>query len=576
MVPTKAPGTIFSALTGGDPTLNIRWLTSVDPAFYEVLNRPLADLTVRQLVIAKAVDDLQIRLGHDALFPYILQPKVVSGTVEANVPIGLIWDFHASLPKKWENLRLAKIKRISGTNGTTSGYSGRLRLIFTANIENSTTEVAIFSADYVIDSNLTFQQVRLSVVAAPEEASLINPGETETVAGFLIFRTLDLNAEDTQTFLDLVAPPADTSDTNGDGFFDNPAIYEISDSIPGGVAVTDDFSLLSVSHGTGLLTDSAWNAIPQLDSDIQSWITSFNYPFDAAANRTSTIGIVIPNGLFREFDISVPAGDQPTADNSGTFYPVWISRIERIGTGGTALRFFFATYNVTDLASGGAPSTTAIEFATLDLSKSFIEGEIVEIAPIENLQLQEGLTEFQQHFGRGHVVLSSLWDKTSGDVDDFFAAFDVIVNSPPDTDFSQAATRISSFGLSRVPKYVPTIGQSRALMGSTSRRTTPINPSYDNRYICEQDQGLGNQVDLEAIVTITPHDAIDRYGYSGSLAHRMVKLVVEGDLLGSDPTFYDQQILPRLRVLFGRDPAFGDHWYNGTRLMFFNGDTWQG
>jgi len=575
MVPTKAPGTIFSALTGGDPTLNIRWLTSVDPAFYEVLNRPIADVTIRQLVIAKAIDDLQMRLGHDALFPYILQPKVVSGTVEVNVPIGLIWDFHASLPKKWEKLRLAKIKRISGANGT-DGYDGRLRFIFTANIENSTTEVAILYADYIINSNLTFQQVRMSVVTTTEEAVAINPGEAETVAGFLIFRTLDTTDGDVQAFLDLLAPPADTNDTNSDGLYDNPAIYEISDSIPGGTAVTDDLSLLSISHGTGLLTDSAWNAIPQLDSDIQSWITSFNYPFDAVANRTSTIGIVIPNGLFREFDISVPAGDQPTADNSGTFYPVWISRIERIGTGGNALRFFFSTYNVTDIASGGAPSTVAIEFATLDLHYDYGEGEIVEIVPIENLQLQEGLVEFQQHFGRGHVVLSSLWNKTSGDVEDFFAAFDVIANNPPDTDFSQASTRISSFGLSRVPKYVPTIGQSRALIGSTSRRTTPINPSFDNRYVCEQDQGLGNQVDLEAISSITPNEAIDRYGYSGSLVHKVVKLVLASDMLGSDPTLYDAQILPRLRVLLGRDPVFGDFWYNGTRLMFFNGDTWQG
>ena len=57
-------------------------------------------------------------------------------------------------------------------------------------------------------------------------------------------------------------------------------------------------------------------------------------------------------------------------------------------------------------------------------------------------------TDFEQHFGRGHVVLSSLWDKTTNEVDDFFDDFDLIVDSPPDTDYSQAATRLSSFGIS--------------------------------------------------------------------------------------------------------------------------------
>jgi hypothetical protein len=577
MVPTKAPGTLFSSLTGGDDTLNIRWLMAADPAFYEVFNRPLADLTVRQLVIAKAVDSLQIRLGHQAFFPFVVQPRIIAGTEEIDVPLGWIWDFHASLPKKWENLRLAKIKRMSGENDTTAGFTGWLRLIFTASTQDSTTEVAIFQADYQINSALTYQPVRLQAVESPAELVVINAGEVQTVAGFMIFRTLDTTLDEVQAFLDLMTPPTDRTDSDGDNFYDNPAIYELADTNPGGTNVTDDFQLLPLSHGTGLLTDSAWNAIPELDSDIQSWLIAFNYPFDAAANRTSTTGIVIPVGLFREFDIAVPAGDQPTGDNTGTFYPVWISRIEKIGTGSGQLRFFFATYNVTDADTEGAPSTTLVEFASLDLSETMVDGEIVEITPIDDLQLQPGTSlEFQQHFGRGHVVLSSLWDRTGTDITDFFDAFDTIINNPADTEFSQAATRLSSFGLSRVPKYVPTVGQSRALLGSTSRRTTPVPPSFDNRYVTEQDQGTGNQVDLEKQTGIIPNAAIDRYGYTGGLAHVIVKLVLDADLLGSDPLFYDNQILPRLRILFGRDPQFGDFWYNGTRLMFFNGDTWQG
>ncbi len=579
MVPTKAPGTLFSSLTGGDPTLNIRWLVATDPAFYEVLNRPLADLTVRQLIIAKTVDNLQLRLGHQALFPYLVQPIVSSGSGSADVPLGWIWDFQASLPKKWENLRLAKIKRLSGLNTTTGtiNYTGWLRLIFTANEQNSAIEVAIFQADYLIDSALTYQLVRLVTVVAPEETTAINPGEQETVAGFIIFTTLDTTLDNVQNFLNIVEPPIDQIDVDANGFYSNPAIYELSDTNPGGPTVTDDFALLSLAHGTGLFTDSTWSAIPQLDSDIQSWLTSFNYPFDAIANRTSTIGIVIPPGIFREFNITAPAGDQPSGDNTGTFYPVWITRIERIGTGSSQLRFFFATYNVTDTASGGAPSTTPIEFASMDLLQSFGESEIVEITPIDNLELQPGTSDsFQQHFGRGHVVLSSLWTGTTPDIGNFFSAFDTIVDSPADTAFSQAATRLSAFGISRVPKYVPTIGQSRALMGSTSRLTTSVPPSYDNRFVTEQDQGMGNQIDLEAQAGIIPNSAIDRYGYSGSLCHKIIRLVVNADQLGSDPTFYDSQILPRLRILLGRDPQFGDFLYNGTRLMFFNGDTWVG
>lgn len=531
-------------------------------------------MAVRQLVLAKAVDTLQLSIGKENLYPFLVQPTVASGSSEEEVPVRWIWDMQASLPKKWENLRLAKIKRIAGENSSTNGYDGTLRLIFTANVQGSSTEVAIFYVDYEIDSALTYQLIRLGVVDTTEESIVIDSGETETVAGFLIFRTLDTTDNAVQDFLNLLAPPTNTTDSDSDGYYDNPAIYELTDTIAGGTAVTDDFATVGLSHGSGLLTDSAWNSIPELDSDIQSWILSFNYPFDATANRTSTDNIEIPAGLFREFDITAPAGDNPTGDTTGTFYPVWISRIERTGTSSDQLRFYFATYNVTD----SSPSTTFVEFANLDLKSSYTSGEIVEITPIDNLLLQTGsdADDFEQHFGRGHVVLSSLWDGTTSEVADFFDDFDLIADSPADTDFSQSSTRISSFGISRVPKYVPTIGQSQALVGSTARLTTALPPNDDNRYVTELDQGVGNQVDLEAQSGITPNTAIDQYGYTGALTHRVVKLVVAADQLGDDASTYDNEILPRLKVLLGRSPKFGDFWYNGTRLMFYNGDSWQG
>lgn len=578
LIPTKSAGSLFSSLTGGDPSLNIRWLMATDPAFYEVLNRPHADIAVRQLVIAKTVDNLAVRLSSQTLFPFIIQARVSAGTFEVDVPLGWIWDMSASLPKKWEKLRLAKILRMSGTNGTGS-YTGVLRLLFSASVENSATEVYIFYADYVIDSSLTFQPLRLQVVTSDIDPTLpINPGEAETVSGFLLFKTMDTSLAAVSNFLDLVAPPDNPTDANSDGFFDSPAIYEISDSNAGGSA-DDDFAFTVISHGTGMLTDGAFNSIPALDSEIQTWLTTFNYPFSADANLTSVDGIIMPKGLFKEFNITAPAGDAPTGNTSGAYYPVYVNRIEYVGSTATdIIRFYFATYNVTDLATGGAPSTVPVEFAKLDLRRSGIPNEVVEIESIGNLKLATGTDadDFNQHFGRGHVVLSDLWDGTSSVVDDFFDLIEAIVDSPADTAFSISSTRISAFGISRVPKYSPTYGQAAALLGSTERRASKIQPSFDNRYVCEQDQGLGDIVDLEAQSGITPNLAIDRYGYKGALAHRMVKLVVDATKIGSDTSFYDQNVLPRLRLLLGRNPQFGDFWYTGTRLLFYNGDSWQG
>ena len=109
LVPTIAPGNIFSEFTT-DTTLNIRFYQRNDPVHFETLNRPLADIVLRQLILAKSVDALNLSLGHQALFPWLIQPRVVSGTEEFDVPLNWIWDLHMSLPSKWENFRLAKIK----------------------------------------------------------------------------------------------------------------------------------------------------------------------------------------------------------------------------------------------------------------------------------------------------------------------------------------------------------------------------------------------------------------------------------------------------------------------------------
>lgn len=130
----------------------------------------------------------------------------------------------------------------------------------------------------------------------------------------------------------------------------------------------------------------------------------------------------------------------------------------------------------------------------------------------------------------------------------------------------------------RNSKYIPTIGENQALAGSTGidRRTTPLNPSNDNRYVVELDEGLGAEIDLEAITGINPNPAIERLGYSGTRVHKAVFLCVDQNLVdNSDTDFYATEVLPRLRELLGRDPVFMDWWFDGSRFLVFNGDTWQ-
>lgn len=577
LVPTIAPGNLFTQLTE-NTNINIRWFVAQDPVYFETLNRPIADVALRQLIIAKTLDQLNLRLGHQALFPYIVQPKVVAGTTLTDVPLAMIWDMHVSLPAKWEKVRLARIKRISGNDsgaGTAADpeHTGKLRLVFTAQQEGSGTEAAVFQADMVINSTLLYQIVRVEIPTIADEATPIDTGEAETVDGFIIFRTLDQDDSFNDAFLTAVAPPIAGS-IGSDGEFLTPTVYEIADSAAGGSVETDDFDFTAIAHGTGMLTSSAWNPIPNLNSDIQTVLNALNFPYGLDATRASVspTGITIPKGMFREFDLCVPAGDEPTGDLSGLFYPVWVSRIVREDSSADTLTFYYSTYNV-----GDTPSTVPVEFAKLVLLRSYDTGRIVHIEPIINLWEVSGTAEddWRQGFGRGHVVLSSLWGTTSSEVDDFFDSFIPVIDDPAEVLFTKSATRLSSFGCSRVPKNTPTNGQAQALRGS---RSGISDPNEANRYIVEADQGLGDKVDF-ATSTALPADKrenqdIERYGYSGSLAHRLVFLCVNSSGVHHD---YNNDVLPRLRILLGRDPIFGDVWYDGTRFKTCNPDgVWIG
>lgn len=574
LVPSITAGNLFDRITY-ESTYNIRWLQPNDPVYFEVLNRPHADIALRQLIIAKTLDQLAVGIGRQTMFPFIVQAKITDGSTETSVPQAWIWDASMSAPDKWTNLRLAKIKRISGANLLDS-YTGEVRLIFTANVVGSATEVALFYADYEIDSDLTYQRVALNAVTTSEESVAISSSESGTIGGYITFRTLDIEEEEVSTFFDMLDPSSNTADANSDGYYDDPLTREIVNTIAGGSGVTDDFSESATTHGTGLLLDSVYNPIPPISSSIESWVAAFNFPFDASANRisSSSVSIEIPVGLFDEFVLIAPGSDLTTGSTSAGYFPVWISRIDKTedSSGNITLTFVFAT-RTTALDSSNVDT---IEFASLSLEQDDAAGSVIAITETDNLKLESGTYAdlFKQGFV-GHVVLSSLWGNTSSVVDTFFASFDSV--GVTSVAYSYSATRLSSLATHRVPVYTPTAGQAQALTGTTSDFDSPIPPSSSNKFVTELDEGTGNEVDLEAISGISSAAGVDRYGYTGGRTHKAIKLCIDHSLInGDDDDFYNDQILPRLRALFGRDPIDFDMWWNGTRIMQYIDGAWVG
>lgn len=569
LIPTINPGSLLDRFVAENTTMPVRWLTATDPVFHEVLNRPLADITLRQLVIAKAVDQVQLRLSFNNLFPFLIAPRLQNGTDQIQLPEAWIWAMHVSMPAKWEKIRLAKIKRVSGSNpatgGTGSDYAGTLRFVFSGQQEGSTTEVSLFQADYLIESALAYQTVRVTVPTSSEETTPISSSEAETVDGFLTFATLDPDVQANQDLFDFVAPPLDTTDADSDGEFDTPATYQVLDE-----SDTDNFTLVGLSHGTGLLVDNAVVPVPPIDASVDNWITAFNYPFDDDATLVSAThpSVSVPAGMFKQFALMAPGGDEPTGDLSGEFFPVYLNRIVR-ETAADTISFRFSTYNVE------AASTAPVEFAKLTLTRSGSDGDRVKIEPIENLFPTHAAGDSEvtdsdlwfQGFGEGHVVLSSLWEGTSTSVDALFDAMDLITDDPAQALFTKASARLSSFGLQSSSQYTPTAGQAAALKGSLDGTTSP---SATNRYVVEDDQGLGTAIDFleEGLDDVAD---IDRTGYTGGLVHKMVILKITGENFT-----YDDDVLPRLTLLFGRAPIFGDLWFDGTRVKVFSpGGFWQ-
>jgi len=571
LVPLVNPGSVFAALTENN-TLGVRWLTSLDPHFFDVYNRPMADITLRQLIIAKTVDQLGLRLSHQGLFPFLIPPRVVVGSSSVSVPVSWIWDMHVSFKDTWENLRLNKIMRISGDNptDTTDGdATGVLRLVFTANAVGSTSETALFYVDYEIDSILSFQVKTVKPATLFEHSNPIPSGLVDTISGFVVFRTLDLDEE--EDFFVALAPP--TAGTEGsDGVFDTPTEYELENSDPGSSDITGDFSFPAVSHGTGIIVPSAYNVIPPIGADELAVLEALNYPWRQDTNLTSSDSkSTVPSGLFSQFVMNAPMGDRDTGELEEN-YPVFLTKIIRLDSTADELELVFSTHNTID----GSTSEDLIEFGKLILSRDDIgsggPGTVKEISPLNNLRNNSDVAFnlFFQNFGSGYVILSTKW-ATDTLIVDFFDSFKGIIDDPAERFFS---AQLNDFALHRTPSQVPTLGESQALVGSTARREAPIHPSDGNRYVTESDQGRGDEIDFREVDGIDENEDIDPIAYRGSLVARTFILKVN---TANDAKFdYETDILPRIKHILGRDPIFNDVWFDGTSFKRFTGDVWIG
>ncbi len=569
-VPTINPGSLFYSLTTNN-SLAIRFLVSQDPHYFDTYNRPMADIALRQLILAKTIDQIGLRLSHQALFPFLVPPTVDVATAKISLPTSWLWDCHVSLNAKYTSLRLAQIERISGQNNPSDGtFTGRFKLIFTATVNDGAVETGIFTAQYEIDSSLTFQVVAISPCTETEFSPALPTSEVGSIAGYIIFRTLDHTID--AGFLTALAPPVGGTSLT-DGTYAIPAVYDMTDTVMGGTAVTDDFELDAVAHGTGMLVSSAFCALPPVQTDEPSILSALNYPWKTGANLQSLDDkSTIPNNLFSIFDLVTPMGDRDTDDANP--YPVYLTSIRRLDPAANSIELFFSTKNTVV----GSTSAALIEFASLVLSRASFgtggPGTAIRIYPTNNLIDTADLETVlkRQNFGTGFVVLNSTWANDTT-ITDLFDSLTPILDDPADRAFM---AELGEFAMSRAPSTVPTIGQSQAMAGTSARRETPVSPSDLNRFVTEQDQGMGDQVDFTQLVPpFASNPDIEDVGYKGSLLARKFVLKVN---TANDANFnYDTDILPRIRILLaGRDPIFGDVWYDGTVFKTFNGDTWIG
>ena len=563
LIPLVSPGSLFVTLTD-NPTISVRWLVPQDPHYFDVYNRPMADITLRQLIIAKSVDQLGLRISSRTTFPFLNSPTVNVATNTVTLPLAWLWDMHTTIKDEYENVRLASIQRFAGNNNVTDlDVTGIMRLVFAGNIVGGTSEIGLFYVDYDIGSPLSFQIRSVRPATISEHPNPIPSNESTSIAGFVIFRTLSIL--DNIDFFSYIAPPEETELTSTT--FVDPNIYEISDTPPGGSGSQGDFSFDAMLHGTGLLTASAYNVIPPIGATESTILNALNYPWMQNTNLISTDQYTtIPALLFSSFIITGPMGNR----NDQIKFPVMLSKIRRLDVNANSLELTFSTNNTII----GSSSTTLIEFAVCIIERNMSPGDIVNIIPLNNLKnVQDSFSEmFGQNFGSGYAILSSRW-QSDPSITAFFDSFITLITEPPNRFFS---AQLSELAVHRTPLNIPTIGEALALSGSSSRRQIPLHPSNDNRYVTELDQGLGDKIDFRTISGIVDNSDIDPVAYRGSLLTRSFILKVNtANNAGFD---YQNDILPRIIHLLGRTPIHGDEWFDGTTFKKYDqlSDAWVG
>ena len=242
LVPLLSPGTLFKKFIN-DESVRVRTMTPQDPVYYGSFNRPLYDLELRELMLAKSLDQFSNAAGARLIYPFIIQPKIAVGTAVIYVPTRLFWDMKVQLPDGWTNLRLASVDRISGTNDP---YSGIIRFVFVGDhtVGSTTDTLALFYVDYSIASDLTYQIVDVQMPDGSTVPQFDLSGETLT--GKVVFKTGDIDDPTFTTFYNSVEYSADSTDIV--------SRFPIVDSEP-----TDDLTIdnIAITYGTGLLVPSA-------------------------------------------------------------------------------------------------------------------------------------------------------------------------------------------------------------------------------------------------------------------------------------------------------------------------------
>jgi hypothetical protein len=260
-IPLVEAGNVLTTLIE-DSTIAVRWITESDPSYYDIYNRPFADILIRQLVLSKSLDNLSDKLGFKVQHPFLNQPRVLVNTTSVDLPGSWFHDMLIGLNDSFNNIKLVSIQRLPTSGDQDTGV---MRLVFAGDVVATGltaggpigSEAGLFYADYEIDSSLTYQIVSIEPVTLSE-----HPNPTiSRLSGFIFFKTLDtVEYEDFFNILE-----ADQVSVNE---------YEIEDFL---IGEEGDFDEFDVDHGTGLLTVSSYLPVPVIsDSQIASGNVNMN------------------------------------------------------------------------------------------------------------------------------------------------------------------------------------------------------------------------------------------------------------------------------------------------------------